>query len=74
MVAIVSKGAQLRPTWAGTSCSREPNRLNESVRILVWRMSCAMNVPTRAHELIMVMGAQRSGTICSQIHWQRTER
>src|SRR5205823_8664442 len=46
----------------GRLCSREPNRLDESVRILVWQQSRVMNVPTRAHELIMVMGVQRSGT------------
>src|SRR5438094_5316389 len=46
----------------GRLCSREPNRLDESVGILVWQQSRVMNVPTRAHELIMVMGVQRSGT------------
>ena len=46
----------------GGLCSREPNRLDESVRILVWQQSRVMNVPTRAHELTMVMGVQRSGT------------
>src|SRR5438105_3745468 len=27
-----------------------------------WQQPCAMKVPTRSHELIMVMGVQRSGT------------
>src|SRR5437773_3231729 len=32
------------------------------MRVPFWQQPCAMNVPTRSHELIMVMGAQRSGT------------
>src|SRR5207302_6464742 len=32
------------------------------MRVPCWQQPCAMNVPTRSHELIMVMGAQRSGT------------
>src|SRR5437870_1552537 len=32
------------------------------MRVPFWQQPCAVNVPTRSHELIMVMGAQRSGT------------
>jgi hypothetical protein len=32
------------------------------MRVPFWQQPCAMNVSTRSHELIMVMGAQRSGT------------
>src|SRR5204862_8000125 len=32
------------------------------MRVPFWQQPCAMNVPTTSHELIMVMGAQRSGT------------
>ncbi len=32
------------------------------MRVPFWQQPCAMNVPTRSHELIMVMGVQRSGT------------
>src|SRR6266536_2394344 len=32
------------------------------MRVPFWQQPCSTNVPTRSHELIMVMGAQRSGT------------
>src|SRR5207302_11515617 len=32
------------------------------MRVPFWQQPCAVNVPNRSHELIMVMGAQRSGT------------
>src|SRR5206468_12337971 len=32
------------------------------MRVPFWQQPCAVNVPARSHELIMVMGAQRSGT------------
>src|SRR2546429_4222803 len=32
------------------------------MRVPFWQQPCAMNVPTRSHELTIVMGAQRSGT------------
>src|SRR5438094_8161139 len=57
----------------GRLCSREPNRLDESVGILVWQQSRVMNVPTRAHELILVMGVQRSGTNVL-FDWLATDR
>src|SRR5947208_7172302 len=32
------------------------------MRVPIWQQPCAMNAPTGSHELIMVMGVQRSGT------------